>query len=67
MVESSDDLAVEIALLAGKPVLSVESNVLAEPSGLPFVKQRTKDVMQDTVSLVHRATRKIKRLCLRYV
>jgi uncharacterized HAD superfamily protein len=61
-IESSDEDAMKIAKLSGKPALCPETQTMYAPSGIPHVKQQIKAGVQESRSLAFRAVRKLKRI-----
>ena len=65
-IESSSRLASRIAAIAGKPVLAVDIQEMFDPSGLPYLreqsKQLAKEVAKEVSGLPHRAIQKLLRI-----
>ncbi len=65
-IESDAKLASRIAAIAGKPVLAVDTQEMFDPSGLPYLREQSKQlargVAKEVSNLPHRAIRKLLRI-----
>ena len=64
-IESSDEIAKEIAKKSGKPALCIESHCIYDPFGFPLIKQRFKKVVHNASSfktLKKRVFRKLRKI-----